>query len=250
MLLHVQMPGARFVAPPHRWCQQYCRYIKANARPLVILQPMGPVMFVFDVSDTRPLAGTDVPLPFEVEHPFEVRRGEVGEELERTIENARGDGVEIIRRKAGSQSAGLIRTLAPGGFLEVLVKKRPKPEYARRPARYEVLLNQDHSPAAQYATLVHELAHLYCGHLGTPDPKWWSDRCGLGSEVCELEAESVSYLVCSRLGIDSPADVYVADYVEEREDTLGISIDAVVKVARLIEQMGRERMPLRKVTQD
>jgi hypothetical protein len=48
MLIHIQMPGARFVAPPHRWLYEYRQRIKPGAHPLVILQPMGPVMFVFD----------------------------------------------------------------------------------------------------------------------------------------------------------------------------------------------------------
>jgi hypothetical protein len=34
MLVHVQMPGARFVAPPHRWLRDYQRRIRAGARPL------------------------------------------------------------------------------------------------------------------------------------------------------------------------------------------------------------------------
>src|SRR5215472_9015428 len=65
MLVHIQMPGARFVAPPNRWLRDYGRTIMRLARPLVLLQPMGPVMFVFDVSDT--IAGPDAsPLPREV----------------------------------------------------------------------------------------------------------------------------------------------------------------------------------------
>jgi hypothetical protein len=54
MLIHIQKPGAAYVAPPHRRLSNYRRHIKAEAQPLVILQPMGPVMFVFDVSDTEP----------------------------------------------------------------------------------------------------------------------------------------------------------------------------------------------------
>src|SRR5437867_3969330 len=69
MLIHVQMRGARFVAPAHRWLQVYSRHIKPNARPLVILQPMGPVMFVFDVSDTEPEPNAP-PLPPAVLNPF------------------------------------------------------------------------------------------------------------------------------------------------------------------------------------
>src|ERR1041385_3796110 len=94
MLIHMQMPGAKFVATPRRWLDKYKRRIKTGARPLVILQPRGPVMFVFDVSDTEPLNGAP-PLPAEVDRPFEVRGGTVGRELELTCENVKRDGVSI-----------------------------------------------------------------------------------------------------------------------------------------------------------
>jgi len=63
MLIHIQMPGAKFVAPPHRWLHEYGQRIKPGAHPLVILQPMGPVMFVFDVSDTEPLPNAPPRIP-------------------------------------------------------------------------------------------------------------------------------------------------------------------------------------------
>jgi hypothetical protein len=53
MLIHIQRPGACFVAPPSRWERDYGRRVKPEASPLVILRPMGPVMFVFDVADTE-----------------------------------------------------------------------------------------------------------------------------------------------------------------------------------------------------
>ena len=52
MLIHIQMKGAKYVATATRWNRDYGRRIKVGARPIVILQPMGPVMFVFDVTDT------------------------------------------------------------------------------------------------------------------------------------------------------------------------------------------------------
>ena len=108
MLVHDQMPGARYVAPAHRWSRKYGRTIEVNARPLVILQPMGPVMFVFDISDTEPGPNAQ-PLPSEVVNPFAVRGGRIGVEWGKTIENAKRDGVRIQPRKEGSQSGGSIR---------------------------------------------------------------------------------------------------------------------------------------------
>lgn len=245
MLVHVQMPGATFVAPPHRWRRDYGRRVKSGARPLVILQPKGPVMFVFDVSDTEAEAGAR-PLPREVTHPFEVRQGSIGGELGRSRQNAVRDGVDVAERQAGSQSAGEIRSVAPGRHMQFQIAWRPKPQWVSVPLRYEVFLNASHSPEAKYATLAHELAHLYCGHLGTPDPTWWPDRRGLCREAEEMEAESVCYLVCSRLGIDNPSERYLADYLQRNDETPPMSLDCVLKAAGLIEQMGRETLKLRK----
>jgi hypothetical protein len=245
MLIHLQLPGATFVAPLHRWLRDYGRRIKAGARPLVILQPMGPVMFVYDVSHTEPEDGAP-PLPPQVVRPFEVRRGQIRGELHRTIENARRDGVDVAERAAGSQSAGVIHTAQPGRSLAFLVKEKPEREFVEVPLRYELLLNSKHSAPAKYATLAHELGHLYCGHLGTPNVKWWPKRCGLPYAVEEFEAESICFLVCSRLGIDNPSDEYLAHFMKENEAIPSISLDCVIKAAGLIEQMGRGRLKPRK----
>ena len=245
MLIHTQMPGAQFVAPPDRWLRKYRRRIKPGARSLVILRPMGPVMFVYDVSDTEP--EKDAPqLPPEIERPFEVRGGHVGRESCISMENAKRDGIEITRRQAGSQSAGEIRKAENVRDVTFQTKKRPEPEYVSSRVRYDLLLNSQLSGEAQYATLVHELGHLYCGHLGTPNPKWWPDRRGLSRELCEFEAESVCYLLCRRLGIDNPSAEYLSGYVKNHQETPRISLECVMKSAGLIEQMGRECLKTRK----
>jgi len=245
MLIHVQLPGATFVAPPRRWLLDYRRRIKADARPIVILQPMGPVMFVLDVSHTEPEPGAPE-LPREVTHPFEVRRGRVDRELLLTIENAKRDGVDVVPRAAGSQSAGAITKAASGKTLEFIVKERPETAYQSVPLRYELLFNSSLSDEAKYATLTHELGHLYCGHLGTPNDRWWPDRRGLLGPVAEFEAEAICYLVCNRLGIDNPSDQYLAGYLVPGQDVPPISLECVMKTAGLIEQMGRQLLKPRK----
>jgi hypothetical protein len=245
MLVHVQMENATFVAPPHRWLRDYERRIKPDARPLVILKPMGPVMFVFDVSDTEAGRGAP-PLPPEVERPFEVRSGRVGSELTTTMQNVRRDGVDVVVRKAGSQSAGKIATAPHGRWLAFGDRAGAAEPPHKSAVRYELYLNAAHSAEAQYATLAHELAHLYCGHLGTPNERWWRDRRGQPLEVRELEAESVSYLVCRRLGLDSPAAEYLADYVRSDTEMPPLSLDCILKAAGLIEAMGRQALPPRK----
>ena len=248
MLVHIQMPGAAYVAPPERWLRRYGRFVKADARPLIILRPMGPVMFVFDVSDTEPGPEAE-PLPPEVTCPFEVRGGHAGYRLEKTMENAKRDGVRILEQKAGSQAAGSICSVfgQPRQALEFEIGRDnyDNPIFVQVPLRYTLLLNETMSREARYATMVHELAHLYCGHLGTPDDRWWPDRRGATKTVREFEAESVTYLVCSRLGIDNPSAEYLADHVKKCPDVPPISLECVMKAAGLIEQMGSKRQKQR-----
>jgi hypothetical protein len=199
-------------------------------------------MFVFDVADTEPLSGAP-PLPAKVERPFEVRRGNIGGELKSTAENAKRDGISVTENSAGSQRAGSIQTVAAGGnLLRFQTHFTPEPKYLNVPLRYTVLLNSNLSAEARYATLVHELAHLYCGHLGTPNDKWWPDRRGLPHAA----RESVCYLVCERLGIDNPSDEYLTGYLGSNEQIPAISLDCVMKAAGLIERMARKRLGARK----
>ena len=150
MLIHIQMEGANYVAPARRWHLDYRRRIKSGARPIVILQPMGPVMFVFDVADTEPLPGA-APLPDQVERLFEVRTGQIGDEFSRTVENAKRDGIVVVLKPFGSQRAGSLRAAEAAGLPRIQVQSNPLPKYV--PQAYEALLNSNLSTEALYATL-------------------------------------------------------------------------------------------------
>jgi hypothetical protein len=130
-----------------------------------------------------------------------------------TIENAKRDGVRVPERADGSQRAGSIQRAAAGQHLEFTIAKKPVLKSTQVSLWFELLLNSVLSAEARYGTLLHELAHLYCRHLGTPNARWWPDRQNLSLTVREFEAESVSYLVCARLGIDTASDEYLAGYV-------------------------------------
>ena len=253
MLAHIQMPGAQFVAPAYRWLRNYRRHIKPGAHPLIILQPMGPVMFVFDVSETEP-AEDAPPLPTEVEKPFAVRNGRIGKGLELVIDNAKRDGIRITERDQGSQSAGSICCVAENmresQQFQTGIDRDRNPVYIAVPVKYDLVINTGLDREARYATIVHELAHLYCGHLGTPNDQWWPDRRGLSRDIVEFEAESVTYMICLRSGIDNPSEQYLSGYVGKHKQVPSISLERVMKTAGLIESMSRQRMKPRKPSGD
>ena len=114
------------------------------------------------------------------------------------------------------------------------------------PVSYDMVVNENHGKKEKFVTVAHELAHLYCGHLGTINPKWWPDRRGLDGDAEEFEAESAAYLACKRVGIKSPSEEYLADYVKTNDQVPAISLDCIIKAATFIETMSRQNLPLRK----
>ena len=249
MLVHVQMPGAQFVAPPKRWLDIYKRTIKPGARPIVILQPMGPVMFVFDVGQTEPIDGARV-LPPQVENPFRTTGREIRSGLPRVIENGKRDGVRVTHALQGSQAAGYIirldKRVGISQAFQTGVDSNRTPILANIPVKYDLVVNAALGGEEQYATIAHELAHLYCGHIGSPNLSWWPNRVGLDTAVAEFEAESVAYMVCQRFGIQSHSEKYLAGYLETHRHVPRISLELVMKAAGLVESMTKGRCKPRK----
>jgi antirestriction protein ArdC len=119
--------------------------------------------------------------------------------------------------------------------------KAGDPIFVQVPVRYALGINRSMSLEAKYVTMAHELGHLYCGHLGTANTKWWPDRQGLSHKAEEFEAESAAFLVCGRLGIDNPSEQYLSGYAENDGDIPPISLECVMRAAGLIETMSANR---------
>lgn len=71
MVVHIQKPGARYVLSSSEWESTYRRVLKPGAQPLLIFQPRGPYMLVYDVGDTEALPGA-LPLPKAITAPVSV----------------------------------------------------------------------------------------------------------------------------------------------------------------------------------
>jgi len=242
MLVYIQMPGACFFNSAKRWYENFNRLIKPAAKPLIILRPGGPIMLVYDVSDTEPDKKLPIKdLPEDLVFPFEATSGSIGMELNRVLENCKRDLIQVRFEHFGSLHAGSIQQLS-GINSEVKANwnKSVEPIYLLR-------LSNNASQESQFVSLLHELAHLYCGHIGTPDEKWWPDRTNVGLATKEFEAESVAFIVCSRVGIKSKSELYLANYMLKNEEIPEISFDTVLKAAFLIESMTQKKLPQRAI---
>jgi hypothetical protein len=245
MLVHIQMPGAKYVLPAKRWMKKYKRQPVRNAQPLIMLQPMSPVMFGFDVSQTE---GRELPPGFE--NPFEVSGRLKKEEWNMMVDNAKRDGVRVELKSLGSTLGGYVRNAAsPYHCIGVgLVSSSGETmcvDDTEIPVLAEITLNANLPSETNFATLTHELGHLYCGHVGTPDTKRWPDRSALDRNTEEFEAESVSYLVCHRAGIVTPAAEYLHGYLGSNEKVPSISLEVVFKAVQRLEIMRSKKLKLR-----
>jgi len=227
MLVHVQRPGSTFVAPAEYW-YTLDRKITPGANPIVILRPFGPVAFVFDVGDTT----GNKPLPDEVIYLFANKGARISEkQLDFFAESIKTDGVMLYKAVFGTQMAGYIERAEHYDKISV-VRGKTKYEIKRY---FNLVINKSLNSTEAFATAAHELGHLYCGHLGTPDKRLWRDRSGISLEQREFEAESVCWLVCERLGIKNPSAEYLSGYTGKDGKIPDISVDAVLRAVGIIE---------------
>jgi hypothetical protein len=224
-LLHLQRPGLRFAASAYDWKTRHGRAIKEGACPLIILWPFGPVALVYDLKDTE---GPD--LPDAVASAFHATGKIDSKRMGSFVARLANKGISLRFIAYGDGLAGFAEaTQLPTfeiGSQSTSVKERPD---------YRVRVNSNHGPNIQFATLAHELAHLYLGHLGADRFLKVPERRAVPHPQKELEAESVSYLVCRRNGVDSKAEQYLADYIDQHESIERMDLDAILRTAGQIE---------------
>ena len=219
-LVYAQKPNTKYFATKNHWEDEFDRRVKADARPLVMLRPGGPIMFVYDITDT---VGEEKLVPEEIEEPFKVS-GTVDPTIisgfkEHLVEY-RIDSRELSEPM---QHGGRVRRLSSNAYSEG--------------RRFSITLNKRQSDKVNLQTLIHELSHIFCGHLRSLEDEKWPHRPSVSRESAEFEAESVGYLVCKRLGLLTSSDHYLAGYLEGQEQIPEISIQAVIRSVEWIEKL-------------
>lgn len=225
MLVKLQNPSCSFYATAKDWDKRFGRAIKEDARPMLILAPMHPVMVVYDIDQTE---GKSLPLELQEFARFEgVADPSI---LKRLIENAETrDLIKIDFKSLSSTHAGFATTLTgPKGW-------------KRRIVVHEKLDNP-----SRLGVLFHELAHVYLGHLRGDDDGWWPSRENLKLNTIEVEAEAVAFIVAARIGLKGASHQYVSRYMKQGNVPAGVSLDLIAKVAGRIEEMTRRRLAARK----
>lgn len=240
-MIYAQRPGAGLVASRREWEAQG-RTVRPGAIPIIVLRPMGPIDYVIEELDTDP------PTQRDPTRDVFAACGELNpERLDRLIEalakpTKRHLLVHIQRRPTGASLAGWI----VGGPL-VPVDEVPSGFKEPMGPIWNVSINERLTPAEQFVTLLHELGHLFCGHLGpfsdsnlNADEFGWPDRRHLPRATMEIEAELVAWWLANREGLTTGSPLYLRPYLEQAGSAVAkVDLDRVTRaVARVRGYLG------------
>ncbi|MGD8665082.1 MAG: hypothetical protein PVI38_06525 [Desulfobacterales bacterium] len=229
-LLYTQNPALSHVATARTWARRFGRRLRFNARPYLILAPMGPVRFVYDLKDTEgdPVtAGQLISYPSSERLPVRV--------YENTVYNCALHGIVVREVVEDDHRNDTAVRMTPS------IRKKYAHLNLVKDAGYLIMLDPAERMETQFAKLALELGHIFCGHLGIDKTAWWSERHHLSATQEELEAESVAFLICQRKGLVSPAKTFLVQYQLTDQQLPVFSLNAILQVVNYIETMGRSR---------
>lgn len=233
-LVEQQRPGARFVLTSKKWVEKFNRKIKPNARPVIILMPFYPVEFLFDITDTKQIDNkrkVDENIIIEqIIHQFKASSAhDTGFYMKNLRDNLPKLGILFNQKYiVGSEIEAEIRS----DQSETMPIKIGYGHMVNHHNYFTISVDSMANEAEQLAAVFHELAHLFCQHIKC---SWWEGR-SFTSETKEFEAETVAYLVCKRLGIQSHSVEYLANYLDENEQIPPILLDFVFQAVDLVER--------------
>ena len=228
MLVYLQDESVTFFGGANFWYKKFNRIVKEDARPYVILQPFSPVMLAYDVFQTE---GKDSPQEFLEKglgtKPFDVSGKINRQTLEDAILIATSLGIKISFKPLSFFNAGYVTTIFKGSL--------------------EIALKEGMSYEQNLAVLIHELGHLFLGHTGhltlrqtTKEGKIKEIKLlqrKMTRTAEELEAETISFLICKKLGLETRAAEYLAGYISSEKDLEQFSHELVIKTADKIEEI-------------
>ena len=134
-------------------------------------------------------------------------------------------GIKVVET---DQYGGLLAGTAAG------IAVQPELDRIKTTLPFRIKLNAKHDLPTRFATLAHELGHIYCRHVGRDRKGRWPDRFHLLVELCEMEAEAVAWLVCQRNGVHARSKDYLGSLIG-RVDLRDVSMYAIFEAPNRVE---------------
>ena len=227
-LLYTQNPSASLVATAGTWMKVHNRRPIRGARPLIILAPMSPVVFVYDIADTE-----GDPIQIGYLKTAEAKINWDNKVYQHTVANSAHHGIEI--REIPLQDTQTVSVMPVTGRL----REKYHELHISTAASYLVLVHSSATIKDRYVDLVNNLGRIFCGHLGIDSRAWWPDRRGFSTASENIEAESVTLLVAARKGIMEVAGKELSACEDLNGKLPPFSLNVILQVVGYIEDMGK-----------
>lgn len=218
LMIFLQRPDATVVAGFNRW-KSLGRFVKKGEKGIAIFAPCKyktkmetedgdektlqqirgyRVVHVFDISQTE---GDDLP-DLDAIRPKLLDADAPEGVWDALVAHASVAGFDVVRKQRGSEN----------GYCNFAAK--------------QIAVRPDVSPAQAVKTLIHELGHALL-HADGPIAS---------REVAEVEVESVAYIVCDALGLDSGdySFPYVTRWAEGSEEMVKQTVEHSIGCAKQI----------------
>ena len=214
LLIMIQSPEATHVAGFRTWLK-LGRSVRKGEKGIAILAPIGPRKTEDDEPGKDPKEGEERPVRFRVAYVFDIAQTE-------------GEPLPAFARPEGEPGEFLPRLRNLVADMEIALEYRESMGGAQGSSSGGLIaIKRGLTPAEEFSTLVHELAHERL-HKGEA-------RVGTSLRSRELEAEAVAFVVSQGIGVearDASSD-YIQLYGGGKEGLVR-SLDAIREVSRLI----------------
>lgn len=238
LLAYAQRPGAVMLATANQWRNNYNREIKHGVSPIVIIRPFGPVEFVYDYLDTY---GEKELFPNRITAS---KNFDIQDWWATTLINSlKENGIYCSEANFGTRKGADICIVEKPITYSYINKKRKEIEVTTDCCITTNCMSDD---KAKFLSTLHELAHLFCGHLirgkNTPKNISFPNRTKerLTNNQMEFEAEIAASMVCEVLGVKHDSSKYLIGYMEENNTAPDINytemIKAVDKILHILPQ--------------
>ena len=239
-LIHLQRPDATLVAGYNRWRDKFSRHVLRGEKGITIIAPT-PYKKKIEQEKLDP----DTKLPIlDADGKVITEEKEIEIPMFRPVkvfDYAQTDGKPLPERVA-SPVANLTGSVENyEAFMEALRRSSPVPVEVKplsadvdgyfSPKSQSITLREGMSEVQTVSAAVHEIAHAKLHNYGLQQPE---ERKTKSRNTEEVEAESISFMVCAYFGIETGANSfgYVATWSKNAElPEFRASLDTISKTA-------------------
>ena len=232
LLIYAQKPDATHVAGYQSWQRLFGRHVKKGEKGIRILAPYTWKEDVQEGHETRQITRTG----FHAIPVFDLSQTE-GEPLPEPPKAEKLSGSFALLHEKKHQLEELC------GYSICFDHLEDGASGLCRHSEKKILLEESLEEAHAFKTMLHECAHaLLHGNLNPDDP--FENLLLLRQPLREVEAESVSYVVCSQIGLDCSeySFGYIAGW-KEQEDFLQESLTRIGQASELLLSLLKPEAP-------